>query len=506
MPDGTQVAVYSPTGEYGTIPPEQMQQALAQGYKPKDAYVEAVHPKTGQTGIIPKEQWPAASAQGYTASPREQAKQQTQQQAADMQPTPTTMDQVFKPSDGPSPAARGGYFLPQYNSAEEAAGGAKQASVGLATMGAGSLGRLAQLGMLGRAGVTGAGAAAGSMAGDVAAGKTPDMKDAAITGLAGSAGELAVGGTGAAWKAGKNAIARLSSEAPERIAELGKYFPAKQQLESAAVQAEAQSRTAFKGAYDALGVDAAPVNVASTKNAAQQAIKTLEPVASVPTPLSRVAGIPEPPPNVLTTDDPATILKELAGHDNIPFRQAQQYRSAIEQFITKNKPSATTYNALKQVSGSLSNALQSTAEREGVLKEFNAAEGMFKQHAADFWNKGAPLKSFVDPSADTKPSTLNKFLNATNDSRALAALERRGIDTSNVRAILAKGADVIKKDVPDAATLRNLGQPALDQQVGAANTAMVKKYALRTGLGLTGLGGAAGGAELIRRLANRKSK
>src|SRR5258708_21006072 len=84
-----QVEVYSPQGQYGTIPSSQMAQALAQGYKPKDSYVEAIHPTTGATGIVPKEQWPAAQAQGYLPAPAQQAKQQMTQQAAQtVQPIP----------------------------------------------------------------------------------------------------------------------------------------------------------------------------------------------------------------------------------------------------------------------------------------------------------------------------------------------------------------------------------------------------------------------------------
>src|SRR5262249_10204133 len=59
---------------------------------------------------------------------------------------PTPSEQAFKPMTGnqPSPAARGGYFLPRYESPAEARGGATQAALGVATAGAaGALGALA---------------------------------------------------------------------------------------------------------------------------------------------------------------------------------------------------------------------------------------------------------------------------------------------------------------------------------------------------------------------------
>src|SRR6516225_6970105 len=53
-------------------------------------------------------------------------------------PPPSPSEMAFKPMTGnqPSPAARGGYFLPAYTSPAEARGGAIQAGLGLATAGA----------------------------------------------------------------------------------------------------------------------------------------------------------------------------------------------------------------------------------------------------------------------------------------------------------------------------------------------------------------------------------
>lgn len=296
-------------------------------------------------------------------------------------------------------------------------------------------------------------------------------------------------------KFGGKQIAKLFARAPEEVAEVSKYFPAKEAIESKVAQTELQSRTAFKSAYDAMGIDAAPVNVSGTKSVAQQAAKELSAVAPVPGQLNRVAKIPAPAvtsdmvEKAMVTEDPNEILKMLAEKDTIPFRQAQQFRSAIETYITKARPSAVVYNALKNVSNSLGDGLGATAASEGKAAEYKAADAMFKEHAADFWNKNAPLKPLLNALPGTRPGVLNRFLNIVNDSRALDALERRGVDTKDIRALLAKGGKQIKADVKDAATLQNLGQPVLNQQAATATRAAVKDKVIKGGAALIGAGG-----------------
>jgi hypothetical protein len=72
-----QVEVYSPEGKRGTIPVEQADDAMKQGYKRADEFIRAIHPTTGKTGLIPKEQWGDAQMQGYMMDPRDQARMQT---------------------------------------------------------------------------------------------------------------------------------------------------------------------------------------------------------------------------------------------------------------------------------------------------------------------------------------------------------------------------------------------------------------------------------------------
>lgn len=97
MPDAQPIEVYNPQGKLGTIPPAQVDQAKAAGYKLKSDYVEVVHPKTGQTGIVPKDQWGddkkpgAAQTQGYVMSPREQQRIKKQAAPDAMKPSYTAM-------------------------------------------------------------------------------------------------------------------------------------------------------------------------------------------------------------------------------------------------------------------------------------------------------------------------------------------------------------------------------------------------------------------------------
>lgn len=316
----------------------------------------------------------------------------------------------------------------------------------------------------------------------------------------GNVGEGIGEGIGKATGAIGKQIAKLSGETPERIAELKALPQQEAAINQKIAQAEVQSRTAFKAAYPQ--IDEAPVNVAATKNLAKQAGDNIV-SARVPAQINRVGAIPEPPQNVLTSDDPNVILKELAGFDNIPFRKAQLYRTAIERYISQagGKLPSDVYGQLKAVSGSLGDGLRITADREGQLAQFNTAEAMFKQHAADFWNKGAPLKPFANIPPDATGATVNKFLQTAQQGRILQALERRGVPTEDIKGILAKGGKQVRVDFRDAATLQNLGQPVLDQQVATANRGVAKKIGLGTVGGVTGVGAL---AEWLRRSTPRK--
>jgi hypothetical protein len=322
--------------------------------------------------------------------------------------------------------------------------------------------------------------------------------------IAGAPSDEAINAT----RSGVNGLGnRILGKSPARIAELEALPKTEEAVRQRIVAAESTSRAAFKSAYDSLGIDAAPVNVANAKNIANNAAEELEKFTGVPRTMAKVQSIPEPSESLLvdrqvrsvssagdlpTTErysDPADILKQLSEWDQVPFRDAQRYRSNIEQYISKSRQLPTqVYNALKQVSGALSDGLETTADTEGKLADFQAANQMFKEHAADFWNKNAPLKSFLSTPADATGTTLNRFTQTATQSRALDALDRRGIPTEDLRALLSSGTKALRGDIQKAATLRNLGEQALQNQTIAARQALLKKYAIPAAIGTGGAG------------------
>lgn len=284
-------------------------------------------------------------------------------------------------------------------------------------------------------------------------------------------------------------VGRLFGETPERIAELKALPQTEEAIRQRVVQTEANSRAAFKAAYPP--IDAAAVDVSATRNLAKQAIDKLPDLGqAVPRPLPAVAQAQ----NMLTaeTGDIGSTMKMLTeGGDTMPFRQAQELRSALNNFIARSggRLPAVTYNAMKSVADSITDGLKSTATREGVLEQFNAAEGLFRQHAADFWNRGAPLKPFLQTQPNATGQTLNKFTQTATQSRAFDALNRRGVPIDDLKGLLGKGTKALKADIRDAATVRNLGEGTLNEQVATKTRKAALEIALKGGASLTGLGG-----------------
>jgi hypothetical protein len=321
-----------------------------------------------------------------------------------------------------------------------------------------------------------------------------NLQDIGMAGAQGAGAEMGGQIIGKGLEAVSPAIGRgiqkLMGESPERIAELQSLFPKERALEGAVNQAEEGSRTAFKAAYDNMGIDAASVNVAKSRNLANNAAEELSKFTGVPRPLSKVTDIPRPSESMLVGNDPGTILDQLASWDQVPFRDAQRFREGLETYISKSRPPAQVYNALKQVSGALSDGLKATADTEGKLPEYLAANKMFKEHAADFWNKGAPLRDYLPIQKGGKVvpgqegATLNRLTQTANQSRALDALQRRGVPTDTIKAILSQGTDAVKTNIADAVTLKNMGQGVLDQQARAP----VRAAVLKRGMEAVGIG------------------
>jgi len=286
---------------------------------------------------------------------------------------------------------------------------------------------------------------------------------------------------------------KLMGASPEYVAKLQTLFPKEQALEQAVNMAEEDSRAAFHAAYPK--IDAAPLDMADTKKVAVQGIKEMRAVGTVPQAAGKVANVPTlTMEDALNSDNLAEFYQKLDQVDKIPFRQGQQLRTAVEKYIARNHPTGPIYDQLKAISGSLTNGLETTAAREGVLDQFRAGEQLFKQHAADFWNKGAPLKDYLPIQkggkvvAGQEGATINRFLDVANQSRALDALQRRGVPVTDIKAILAQGPKAVTEDIGNAVTLRNMGQDVLNQQVRAPARQTARNWALGT-LGAGSVGG-----------------
>ncbi|HEX8838457.1 MAG TPA: hypothetical protein VF748_16055 [Candidatus Acidoferrum sp.] len=523
-----QVVVWSPpdkqTGKVtrGTVPKAQLQQALGEGYKPADSYIEAVHPKTGQSGIIPKEQWSAAQAEGFTLAPRVQAQQQTQAQAGAMQQTPSLGQRLDKWYTTPTPN-----WSPEAQMAMDAGADEEKAMPyssspqqtyqrGAMILGAEGLPALG-VGALAAPGATlgsvAGGAGLGYLAkkGVKAAGGGPFAQDVAEAGggiVGGTVGGLAGSGTEALVR---GAVQRLSGATPAQIAAIEQGTQYEARIAQRIVRSEDASRTAFKNAYDSLGIDAAPVNMAGPKNIAQSAVESLPKTgASVPRPVSTVAGLPEPseanlPDYILSRQDPNEVLAALSKSDTIPFRQAQQTRSAIETFISRarGRLPAETYNALKSVSNAIGGGLEATAQNEGKLGGYQAADAMFKQHAADYWNDNSPLGGILDKAKayvgavnnNQQPeagSVLKEIKDPASAARVVDAMRRRVLDTSEIQQLVAGGKAKLGKLAEDIGAMslsKQFGGPQMfNQQAAAATRAQLRKYALGTVASGAGLG------------------
>src|SRR5258708_21478600 len=96
---------------------------------------------------------------------------------------------------------------------------------------------------------------------------------------------------------------------------------------------------------------------------------------------------------------------------------------------------------------------------------------MLKHHAADFWNKGAPLKSILNTPAEATGATFNKFMQAANRGRITEVLERRGIPTAEIKNTLMRGDSTLTKDLEDAARLKQLGETTFNVQAAETNRA-----------------------------------
>src|SRR5215831_6489281 len=291
---------------------------------------------------------------------------------------------------------------------------------------------------------------------------------------------------------------KLFKASPARVSELADYFPARLDAMNAREQAFDRLRTFEKSMYPDEIIADKPTNVRDVRLAAQDAVKELRQFGPVPRPALTVSKLPVPE---IPTEQLQQIQNEAAmgklsqdleplaqASDAVPFRDAQRYRTLIEEYISKNEPPGNVYESLKKISGSLTDAMKETASAHGVLGRVEIAEKMHAQRVADFMDRDAPLRPFRGSQLDSKEG-LQQFLTQVNDKNVLSALEKYGIDTSRIRKMIAPSDAQIAKNVGDAARLHIQGRQNLDQLARDERMAVVRKAVLAGLGGLSGVGG-----------------
>lgn len=100
----------------------------------------------------------------------------------------------------------------------------------------------------------------------------------------------------------------------------------------------------------------------------------------------------------------------------------------------------------------------------------------------DFHNPDAPLKVLLD----TKPGERGKGLwsllkDPATAARAIEAMERRGMDTSEIKKLAEKyrNPEDLEKDIRDAIRLEHLGEKEFSRQMAAATRKAVLRWTLK---------------------------
>lgn len=154
-------------------------------------------------------------------------------------------------------------------------------------------------------------------------------------------------------------------------------------------------------------------------------------------------------------DDIGQTLQDLANRKQITFGQAQNLRSAMGRMLASGqgyKLPGDVYTSVKNVNTLLDGSMRNTAAAEGKLAQWDAAQKIYKQFMADFYNQGAPLKSVVRLQPGMTGKTFGTLTKDENSVRAVAAMRRWGMDDE---------ADALSKvlDNPNRATdLKEMGQ------------------------------------------------
>jgi hypothetical protein len=168
----------------------------------------------------------------------------------------------------------------------------------------------------------------------------------------------------------------------------------------------------------------------------------------------------------------ALTIEKLLRSETVTFGETRELYFCASLAIARSEDwrlSGETVGALLEVRDATKGSMRVTAESEGKLAEYEAAERLHQQHLDDFHNPGAPLRGFFGPQ---KSGFLWAVLrDPTATVRAIQAFERHGMDTSEIKRLAAryKNPEDLEKDIRDAALLKELGEKEFSRQKGAAN-------------------------------------
>ena len=161
-------------------------------------------------------------------------------------------------------------------------------------------------------------------------------------------------------------------------------------------------------------------------------------------------------------DDPIVIARAIEKFrklESASFEDTKQLYFTVCMAIARAEEwrfTGETLSALLVVRDTLKESMRAAAESEGKSAEYEAAERMFQQHMDDFHNPDAALRGF-------------------DAARAIEAMERHGIDASEIKRLAKKSPEDLEKDLRDAERLKLLGVEEFSRQQGAAT----RKRALR---------------------------
>lgn len=282
-------------------------------------------------------------------------------------------------------------------------------------------------------------------------------------------------------------IASSLRVAPEKVAELA-ALPAKEEaIRQRVVAASRQVRAQASSMYPEV---ATPVDMTAPRQAAQQAKQQLV-AHNVPSQVSRIGAIPSvpkigaetigsnPPP---VTMDVAEILQQIdaANPTGMKFGDAQQLYSALGEAIAKGKGRlpGEVYHSLSGVRDVLLDSMRVAATLEGKFAQFVQAQMAWHKYMQTFFNIGAPLRSLMRIPEGATGKTMGQMMNTANRARITEALERYGIDTSDIKGLLSRGDKVLAKDLSDASRLKQLGPEVFQQQAKQEAVSSLKSKAI----------------------------